>query len=89
VIREYAPDSPRLAVASAVLAEAHRRALPEPNVDFALAALTSVAGMIPGAGEAIFAVARTAGWIAHALEEYARNAPIRPRSVYTGPRAGD
>jgi hypothetical protein len=51
----------------------------------ALATLTSVAGMIPGAGEAIFAVARTAGWIAHALEEYAKNAPLRPRTVYTGP----
>jgi citrate synthase len=41
--------------------------------------------MIPGAGEAIFAVARTAGWIAHALEEYARDLPLRPRTVYTGP----
>jgi len=68
-----------------VLAETSRRALPEPTIDFALATLTSVAGMIPGAGEAIFAVARTAGWIAHALEEYAKNAPLRPRTVYTGP----
>jgi citrate synthase len=49
--------------------------------------LTVVAGMIPGAGEAIFAVARTAGWLAHALEEYARDTPIRPRGVYTGPPA--
>ena len=32
----------------------------------------------------IFAVARTAGWIAHAMEEYATNAPLRPRAVYTG-----
>ena len=87
VLAEYAPASPRLAVASAVLAEARRRALPEPNVDFALAALASVAGLVPGAGEAIFAVARAAGWIAHALEEYDRRAPIRPRGVYTGPAA--
>jgi citrate synthase len=85
VIAEHAPGSPRLAVARAVLAEAHRRALPEPNIDFALGALVDVAGLIPGAGEAIFAVARTAGWIAHAMEEYDRNAPIRPRSIYTGP----
>lgn len=85
VIAEHAPDSPRLAVARAVVAEVHRRALPEPNIDFALATLTAVAGMVPGAGEAIFAVARTAGWIAHAMEEYDRNAPIRPRGVYTGP----
>jgi citrate synthase len=87
VLQEYAPASPRLAVASAVLAEARRRALPEPNVDFTVAALTSVAGLVPGAGEAIFAVARAAGWIAHALEEYDRRAPIRPRGVYTGPAA--
>jgi len=85
VIAEHAPDSPRLAVSRAVLAEAHRRALPEPNIDFALATLAAVAGLVAGAGEAIFAVARTAGWIAHAMEEYDRNAPIRPRSVYTGP----
>ena len=43
-----------------------------------------VAGMIRGAGEAIFAVGRTAGWLAHALEEYERNIPIRPRGIYTG-----
>ena len=83
--RKAAPRSARYAVADAVLAETRRRALPEPNIDFALATLVSVAGMIPGAGEAIFAVARTAGWIAHALEEYAKNAPLRPRTVYTGP----
>jgi citrate synthase len=74
-------------VAEAVASEARKRALPEPNIDFALAALAGVAGMIPGAGEAVFAVARVAGWLAHALEEYARNSPIRPRGVYTGPPA--
>src|SRR5580692_4886814 len=83
--RKAAPRSARYAVAEAVLAETRRRALPEPTIDFALATLVTVAGMIPGAGEAIFAVARTAGWIAHALEEYAKNAPLRPRTVYTGP----
>ncbi|HEY1619440.1 MAG TPA: citrate synthase [Streptosporangiaceae bacterium] len=87
VVSRHAPRSPRLAVARAVLAEARRRALPEPNIDFGLAMLASVGGLSAGAGEAIFAVGRTAGWIAHALEEYDRNAPIRPRSVYTGPPA--
>lgn len=33
------------------------------------------------------AVARTAGWIAHALEAYAGGGPLRPRAVYTGPPA--
>jgi catechol 2,3-dioxygenase-like lactoylglutathione lyase family enzyme len=73
-------DAP--AAAAAVLTEVRRRALPEPNIDFALAVLGSVSGMIPGAGEGIFAVARTAGWIAHALEEYARDIPLRPHRVH-------
>jgi citrate synthase len=85
LVKKAAPRSSRYSVADAVLAETRRRALPEPNIDFALATLVSVAGMIPGAGEAIFAVARSAGWIAHAMEEYAKNAPLRPRTVYTGP----
>lgn len=87
LLRRAAPD--RLAVVEAVIEEARRRALPAPNIDFALAALVTAGGLIPGAGEAIFAVARAVGWIAHALEEYARNTPIRPRGVYTGPIADD
>ncbi len=89
LLRQAVPDSDRLAVADAVIAEARRRALPAPNIDFALATLVTAGEMIPGAGEAIFAVARAAGWLAHALEEYARNVPIRPRGIYTGPIAGD
>jgi citrate synthase len=84
LIRTYAPASPHLAIARAVTDEARRRALPEPNIEFALAVLAGVAGMIRGAGEAIFATGRAAGWIAHALEEYERNTPIRPRGIYTG-----
>ncbi|WP_232794063.1 MULTISPECIES: citrate synthase [Pseudofrankia] len=57
------------------------------NIDLALAAFTLLAGMPTEAGEVIFAVARTAGWIAHALEEYREPAlRLRPRGVYTGPR---
>ncbi len=85
MIRKAVPASPRLAVADAVLAETHRRALPQPNIDFALAVLARTAGMITGAGEAVFAVARAAGWLAHGLEEYASHTPLRPRAVYTGP----
>jgi citrate synthase len=39
------------------------------------------------AGETIFAIARTAGWIAHALEEYAEHPlRMRPSGQYHGPR---
>jgi citrate synthase len=89
LVRQAAPKSGQLAVAEAVLAEVRQKSLPEPNIDFALATLARVAGMVRGAGEAIFAVARTAGWIAHALEAYAGDAPLRPRAVYTGRPAAD
>jgi citrate synthase len=90
LVRRAAPKSRPLAVAEAVLAEVRRKSLPEPNIDFAVATLAAAAGLIRGTGEAIFAVARTAGWIAHALEAYAGPGPLRPRAVYTGrPPADD
>jgi len=84
LVRRAAPKSGQLAVAEAVLAEVRHKSLPEPNIDFALATLARVAGMVRGAGEAIFAVARTAGWVAHALEAYSGPGPLRPRAIYTG-----
>ncbi len=87
LVRRAAPKSGQLAVAEAVLAEIRQKSLPEPNIDFALATLARVAGMIRGAGEAVFAVARTAGWIAHALEEYAGDGRCAPGpSTPEGPR---
>ncbi|MFJ3925089.1 citrate synthase [Streptomyces sp. NPDC090022] len=57
------------------------------NVDLALAVLTVSCGMAAEAGETVFAVSRTAGWIAHALEEYGeRPLRMRPSGQYTGPR---
>lgn len=84
-VRSAFPGTEGLALAEAIMAEARDRRLPEPDVDFALASLTAAGEMIGGAGEAIFAIARTAGWLAHVREEYTREAPIRPRAVYTGP----
>ncbi|HEY2223886.1 citrate synthase [Actinomycetospora sp.] len=58
-----------------------------PNVDLALAAVQHVHGMRPEAGEAIFAVARTVGWIAHALEQYADpGLRFRVEGAYVGRR---
>jgi citrate synthase len=68
------------AAIDALLVAMDRRSKATPNVDFALAALALLTSMGPDAGETIFAVARTAGWIAHALEEYA-DAPSRFRPV--------
>ncbi|MET7392765.1 citrate/2-methylcitrate synthase [Dactylosporangium sp. NPDC005572] len=84
-IRAAVPGHPRLAVADAILEEAARRRLPAVNVDFALGLLAHLAGMPRGAGEAVFGVARTVGWLAHAIEEYANPTKLRLRASYTGP----
>jgi citrate synthase len=58
---------------------------PYANVDFALGVLAEAMRMGDGAGEAIFAIARSAGWIAHGLEEYQHRLRYRIRATYTGP----
>ncbi|HEY2179619.1 MAG TPA: citrate synthase [Caulobacteraceae bacterium] len=55
------------------------------NVDFALLAVARALRLPPDAPFALFAVARCAGWTAHALEQRAEGALIRPRARYAGP----
>lgn len=69
----------------AVLEVVASRGLPAPNVDFGLAALAHSTQMSSGASEAIISLARCAGWIAHALEEYARPSHYPVRAIYVGP----
>jgi len=57
-----------------------------PNIDFALAALAARFGLPDAAPFLTFAVARSTGWIAHALEQARDGALIRPRARYTGLR---
>ena len=78
---------PVVAAVEALAALLRDRTGAAPNVDLALAALSLTAGMPDDAGEVIFATARTAGWIVHALSEY-REPPLRLRPVgrYTPPR---
>ena len=56
-----------------------------PTLDFALAALARTIDTPRYSPLAIFALGRTAGWIGHAIEQYALDQLIRPRARYTGP----
>ncbi|MCX4789891.1 MULTISPECIES: citrate synthase [unclassified Streptomyces] len=76
-----------LAAARDVVTTTARHAPLHANVDLALAVLSVSSGMSAEAGETVFAVSRTAGWIAHALEEYGeRPLRMRPTGHYGGPR---
>jgi citrate synthase len=59
-----------------------------PNADVGLAALTAALGVPPSVGTGLFAVARAAGWLAHAHEQRTAGYLLRPRAHYTGPPFG-
>jgi citrate synthase len=75
-----------LAVSDAVVAAARDELGVQPSADYARAALASVLDLPRGAELALFALGRTAGLVAHALEQYAADRLIRPRARYVGPR---
>ena len=79
-------DPKRIAVAEELLTAATARIPVKANIDFAIAAFTYAAGLPDDTGEWIMAIARTVGWLAHAMEEY-RETPLRfrPRAEYIGP----
>ncbi len=80
-----APASPALRRVLALRTAAHELTGELPNVDFGLATLAAALRLPAGAPQALFALGRTIGWVAHAIEEYGRGALIRPRARYVGP----
>lgn len=64
------PDCPATATVATLAEQLAARSGLFVNVDLALAAMMHAHHMRADAGEAVFALARTIGWIAHAMEEY-------------------
>jgi citrate synthase len=56
-----------------------------PNIDFALAAMTRGLRLPADAPFRLFALGRSIGWTAHAIEQVTSNRLIRPRARYDGP----
>lgn len=71
--------------ASRFIAAAREQHGLHPNLDFGLVTLCRSVGAPVWAPWALFALGRTAGWIAHALEQYETGTLIRPRAEYVGP----
>jgi citrate synthase len=58
------------------------------NIDYALAVLVHSLRLPAGSELALFAMARTVGWLAHASEQLQHGGLIRPRARYVGPAPG-
>jgi citrate synthase len=56
-----------------------------PTCDLGLVALSAALGLPRGSASALFALGRSAGWIAHALEQRGQGFLLRPRARYVGP----
>lgn len=83
LLAELAPDTVDLA--DAVIVEALRATGQHPNIDLALGALEVGLRLAPGSGEAIFTIARIAGFVAHMAEELGQPLRFRARAEYVGP----
>jgi citrate synthase len=85
LLRGAWPGSPVIAATEDVVAAVTAHGATFPNVDLMLATLVAAGGLVEGSAEVIFAIARTAGWLAHAIEEYEHRLRFRLRAAYLGP----
>jgi citrate synthase len=79
--------SPELERLLALVDAVERRGGPRPTLDFGLVATALSLRLPPGSGGLLFAFGRTAGWLAHAIEQYEAHSVIRPRARYVGAAA--
>ncbi len=77
-------DHGTIAAADALAGAADELDLGAPNLACGLAVLARVGEWPTGSASGLFALGRTAGWIAHALEQYERGQLLRPRAEYLG-----
>jgi citrate synthase len=92
-LKRLGPDAGRVGFAEEVerraLAALHRRKPDRPletNVEFYTALLLEAVGLPRDAFTPVFALARSPGWLAHAMEQQKTGRLIRPAAAYIGPR---
>ncbi|MEM9194638.1 MAG: citrate/2-methylcitrate synthase [Myxococcota bacterium] len=74
---------------AAVVEAAEVLGVGRPTVDVGLVSLRHALRLPESGGAALFAVGRSAGWIAHAREQRAAGFLLRPRARYVGPPIDD
>ncbi|MCB9737341.1 MAG: helix-turn-helix domain-containing protein [Deltaproteobacteria bacterium] len=78
-------DAPGVRAVSRIVDAMAAAGLPAPTLDLGLVAVAEAGRLPRGSAAAIFAVGRSVGWIAHALEQRSASHLLRPRARYVGP----
>ncbi|RKH60263.1 citrate synthase [Corallococcus aberystwythensis] len=79
------PESPKVRVARAVMDTMRDAGHPPPSLDWGLVMLADALGLPSGAATVLFSLGRTAGWVAHVLEQREQGHLLRPRARYVEP----
>ncbi|HEX8255517.1 MAG TPA: citrate synthase family protein [Thermoanaerobaculia bacterium] len=88
LLLDMLPKSKELTFARAFVEAAESVIGEAPTLDFALVTIERALALPRGSALTLFAIGRTIGWIAHAIEQYAVDTLIRPRARYVGPPVG-
>jgi citrate synthase len=83
--RRLAKDERPIAALFAVVESLKALGHAPPTLDMGLVAVALALGLPRGSAAALFALGRSAGWIAHVLEQRALGQLLRPRARYVGP----
>ena len=86
-VREAGAPRELLDAADSLCTVARSAGAPPVNVDFALGVFVEAFDIEAG-GDAVFALARCAGLVGQAMEEYPHRLRYRPRAAYVGPLPG-
>ncbi len=80
--KALAPRHPGVRTIFALVEAMRDAGRPPPTIDAGLVAIATALGLPRGSGVALFAIGRSAGWVAHVLEQYEAGFLIRPRAVH-------
>ena len=78
--RRLAPNNRAVATAIALIEAVELAGGQPPTIDMGLVCLSDALGMPPGSAVTLFAVGRTAGWVAHIVEQRQSGFILRPRA---------
>jgi citrate synthase len=83
--RRHAPQSPRARLIVEFIDEAEHRLHLRPSIEMGLVALAAALELPERSAGALWSLGRSAGWIAHVLEQRLAGYVLRPRAKYVGP----